>query len=531
MPCITLSSGKTVCFGDDNKSTRNQPIPFKKPTTVNISQEVLRTIPQFKDQPLNPGTITATQEKSFNPLDLLDVPQKVMMEALTTEYIKPSQYMANRDFGNDNQRLAADLLLDPLNLLPVAKGVTLLKGDTYLTALEKIYNTIRNYGTKIDNTEDIISGTNFQNPTYSQGGTIFFNHQPVHFPDGGKTFPPIYTSDRNDPRLKSYQDSVYVRTKSDQTFEKGNKTRPLTEKEKKEWRDERTGLLPNVVEYNPNPNTKYDYYGHFKKPVQPVIYKPIERTTLEPVESRTVPMLESNFEHTPITPMSVDRPMMQPSNEEYNRQYSITIPTIEINKRQVAPRVNRVLGQNRVNPKNQYQRSIDFGSRELPITDEYKLNQLRMKLGMDPKGFQDGGKTDDAAFKKFVSTLPPNLKNTGSDYNLRGYWESLGKPSAFDYSQPKESDGMYHAYSRNSETGEILKKPNHPTFGQALEEDRKIGYYPYQSPSGVMHTFKPNEVPQGFKVPIYPTLNNIKKNGGKNSKTIRLSTGKIITLK
>jgi hypothetical protein len=117
----------------------------------------------------------------------------------------------------------------------------------------------------------------------------------------------------------------------------------------------------------------------------------IKRTTLEPVESKSVSMLESNFESTPITPMSVDRPMMQPSNEEYNRQYSITIPTIDINKRQVAPRVNRVLGQNRVNPKNQYQRSIDVDTRQLPIMDEYTLNKLRMKLGMNPKGFQTGG--------------------------------------------------------------------------------------------------------------------------------------------
>jgi len=529
--------------------------------------------------------------------------------------------------------------------------------------------------------------------------------------------------------------------------------------------------------------------------------KPIERTTLEPVESKSVPMLESNFEPTPITPMSVDRPMMQPSNEEYNKQYSITIPTVKINKRQVAPRVSRV------NPKPNYKRSIDVDTRQLPIMDEYTLNKLRMKLGMNPKGFQTGGqavkkgpgpflipesrpqfksmpvpnrqdprfmayqdsviqnnksiqalqdfnkaynakqpyvatpenltddyknsgvkkqakytnpkntknylqpskkiddlneeqranliqafdtqqegtptnlptalyygdmfnnstylnedmwfdyhtnpvqpyhvepmeliqsktpgplstsferpapsvpqvvpytptgkgfspktegltvpvptievsrevapprsnqlfrknvvnpkqrvktnvkvdidqreimdrskldslresvglepkgyqkggKTDDATFKKFVATLPPNLRNTGSDYNLRGYWESLGKPSTFDYSQPKESDGVYHAYSRNSETGEILKKPNHPTFGQALEEDRKLGYYPYQSSTGVMHTFKPNEVPQGFNVPIYPTLNNIKKQtGGKNTKTIKLSSGKIITFK
>ncbi len=551
------------------------------------------------------------------------------------------------------------------------------------------------------------------------------------------------------------------------------------------------------------PQERIEWEKKYGKPQE----KPIERTTLEPVESKSVPMLESNFEPTPITPMSVDRPMMQPSNEEYNRQYSITIPTVEINKRQVAPRVNRVLGQNRVNPKNQYQRSIDVDTRQLPIMDEYTLNKLRMKLGMNPKGFQTGGqavkkgpgpflipesrpqfksmpvpnrqdprfmayqdsviqnnksiqalqdfnkaynakqpyvatpenltddyknsgvkqqakytnpkntknylqpskkiddlneeqranlieafdtqqegtptnlptalyygdmfnnstyrnediwfdyhtnpvqpyhvepmeliqsktpgplstsferpapsvpqitpytptgkgfspktegltvpvptievsrevapprsnqlfrknvvnpkqrvktnvkvdidqreimdrakldslresmglepkgyqkggKTDDATFKKFVATLPPNLRNTGSDYNLRGYWESLGKPSAFDYSQPKESDGMYHAYSRNSETGEILKKPNHPTFGQALEEDRKLGYYPYQSSTGVMHTFKPNEVPQGFNVPIYPTLNNIKKqSGGKNTKTIKLSSGKIITFK
>lgn len=117
----------------------------------------------------------------------------------------------------------------------------------------------------------------------------------------------------------------------------------------------------------------------------------IERTTLEPVESKTVSMLESNFEPTPITPMSVDRPMMQPSNEEHNRQYSITIPTVEINKRQIAPRVNRVLRQNVINPKNQYQRSINVDTKQLPIMDEYTLNKLRMKLGMNPKGFQPGG--------------------------------------------------------------------------------------------------------------------------------------------
>ena len=88
----------------------------------------------------------------------------------------------------------------------------------------------------------------------------------------GGTLPPRYTSNPNDPRLKAYQDSLYVRRSNPQTFTPGNRTRPLTPDEKIFWKDEKTGLVPNLVEYNPDRPTS-GYFGHYKKPVQPYIYK------------------------------------------------------------------------------------------------------------------------------------------------------------------------------------------------------------------------------------------------------------------
>lgn len=97
----------------------------------------------------------------------------------------------------------------------------------------------------------------------------------------------IYTSNPNDPRLKAYQDSLYVRASNSQTFTPGNRTRPLTPDEKIFWKDEKTGLVPNLVEYNPA-NPTWGYFGHYKKPVQPVEYKRNEKVNIAPKE-RSMP--------------------------------------------------------------------------------------------------------------------------------------------------------------------------------------------------------------------------------------------------
>jgi hypothetical protein len=106
----------------------------------------------------------------------------------------------------------------------------------------------------------------------------------------------------------------------------------------------------------------------------------------------------------------------------------------------------------------------------------------------NPKGkfkYEDGGenktkltKEEEKQFQKFYKTLPENLQSDDNTYDIRGYWDGLGRPQEFDYTQPTESDGYYHAFSINPNTGEYLKSPAHDTFQHAVDEDRKIGYRP-----------------------------------------------------
>lgn len=91
---------------------------------------------------------------------------------------------------------------------------------------------------------------------------------------------------------------------------------------------------------------------------------------------------------------------------------------------------------------------------------------------------------DEEQFQRFYNTLPENLQSDDPSYDIRGYWDSEGRPEEFDYSQPKEDDGYYHAYSINQNTGEYLKNPWHPTFQHAIDEDKKIGYRPVVNVKG-----------------------------------------------
>jgi hypothetical protein len=100
-------------------------------------------------------------------------------------------------------------------------------------------------------------------------------------------------------------------------------------------------------------------------------------------------------------------------------------------------------------------------------------------------GFQNGGinKTEltpeeEMQFQKFYNSLPGNLQTDDDTYDLRGYWDSERRPESFNYDQPTDDEGYYHAYSINSNTGEYLKSPAHETFQHAVDEDRKIGYRP-----------------------------------------------------
>lgn len=89
------------------------------------------------------------------------------------------------------------------------------------------------------------------------------------------------------------------------------------------------------------------------------------------------------------------------------------------------------------------------------------------------------------------TSLPDNLQDESS-YNLQRAYELGYEPEYV------EEDRSYHLPTRDQETGEILKKPWHPTFLIGLQEDAKLGYYP-QTINGVTYT----TTWEGNESPIY----------------------------
>ena len=118
--------------------------------------------------------------------------------------------------------------------------------------------------------------------------------------------------------------------------------------------------------------------------------------------------------------------------------------------------------------------------------------------------YQDGGTNspvtklssqEEEQFNKFFRTLPLNLKVDNNSYDVRGYWDALRRPSSFDYNQPKEEDGVYHAFSRHPRSGKMLKSMSHPTAQMAIEGDKAAGYSHAMDPNGNVYSFSPKDMP------------------------------------
>jgi len=99
-------------------------------------------------------------------------------------------------------------------------------------------------------------------------------------------------------------------------------------------------------------------------------------------------------------------------------------------------------------------------------------------------------------FQAFYNTLPFNLQNDDNSYNVRGYWDALGRPEEFDYSQPVNDKGLYSSYVRNPKTGMLLTSPNSPTFEQIIMEQIRQGYKPMIDPDGNIYSLSADDIPQ-----------------------------------
>ena len=95
-----------------------------------------------------------------------------------------------------------------------------------------------------------------------------------------------------------------------------------------------------------------------------------------------------------------------------------------------------------------------------------------------------------SAYNQWRSTLPKNLQTETPDYDLYGAFKAGLQPEWND------EDKSYHLGSRDPKTGGMLKKPGHPTFGQAIYNDMLLGYYPIYK-DGEIYTENPFKYNKG----------------------------------
>jgi hypothetical protein len=105
------------------------------------------TIPAAYTTPFNKKVATSSDE---GILSFLDAPQKELMKYLFNEYKRPSELMTGEEVGSkimgtDNYGFLADLVLDPLNVIPYSKAKMLvgMKGEKVAKNLSKSQKAVR----------------------------------------------------------------------------------------------------------------------------------------------------------------------------------------------------------------------------------------------------------------------------------------------------------------------------------------------------------------------------------------------------
>jgi hypothetical protein len=112
---------------------------------------------------------------------------------------------------------------------------------------------------------------------------------------------------------------------------------------------------------------------------------------------------------------------------------------------------------------------------------------------------------EDYVYNQWVQSMPENLRQESPGYNMRGAWEGGLEPEMFyrdeqgnfrTAHEPHPFNPTYepHLGSRNPNTGEILKSPEHHTYDMAIEGDIRAGYTPrVDARTGTMYSTNSND--------------------------------------
>ena len=141
-------------------------IPASDSRIYKDNNKVVSSNPSSTPKP-NISSLIPKPEETIS-YGVLDKPQVKMMKAYSGKEQKPSEYLQNRTYNNSIANafyknkavgIAADLVFDPLNILPTAvlsKFKTLPGTVDKLNEVKKVYNTSKNVVQKTDNMSDAL---------------------------------------------------------------------------------------------------------------------------------------------------------------------------------------------------------------------------------------------------------------------------------------------------------------------------------------------------------------------------------------
>ena len=185
-----------------------------------------------RSQPNNnstPNIISLMPNIEKSSYGLLDKPQLKMMELYSGKEQKPSEYLQSRTYNNPIANafyknkgvgIAADLVFDPLNILPTAilsKFKTLPGTVDKLNEIKKFYNTSKNLVQRADNVSDFSELVGMQEggwlQQYQVAGEVVqkpISEYKKQFEDEIKDLPSWY--ERNREKIKSTVPSEYLQS-------------------------------------------------------------------------------------------------------------------------------------------------------------------------------------------------------------------------------------------------------------------------------------------------------------------------------
>lgn len=302
MPCITLSSGKSVCFKgnkypDGGQTVKKGPGPFLIPESR----------PQFKSIPV--ANLSDPRLRAYQDSSRINQNSIRELEAFNKAVNNKQPYTTSAQTYDDNYNTTA--------------------GSSKST-----YTNPRNTKNYLNPSKSIQGLTEQQRQNFHKGFDTAENGTPENLPTA------LYSAEVTNPAM---------------------------------YKDEQLWLP-----YHTNP-------------VQPYHLEPIEQ-----IASKSVPRIPVNDERV-LPSMNFQIPTFSGTPREVKTEgLTVPVPTIDIVKETVPPRVNAKRKQNKVNVGSGTKTKVKFGIDQREIMSRGDLDSLRESVGLEPKGYDKGGKTTPA---------------------------------------------------------------------------------------------------------------------------------------